>query len=715
MNKVLPLIFCVVVTLTTAFAQQPTPSPTPPKEDEDVVRISTNLIQVDATVADKDGKIVTDLTADDFEIYENKEKQTVTSFSFVELQPDKTAPAVKPEKPAKNAPPVPPTPNNLKPEQVRRTIALVVDDLGLSFESTYFVRQSLKKFVDEQMQPNDLVAIIRTAGGIGALQQFTTNKQQLYAAIERVKWYPNGRAGVSAFAPIEPTLADIRQNENNSNNNRERDGDERDAQAEINEFRENVFSVGTLGAVNFIVRGMRDLPGRKAVMMFSDGFTLFSNDGQNERVLTSLRRLTDLANRSAVVIYTMDARGLQIPGFLSAADNTSGLSADQIEEKLEDRRDSFLDSQQGLQYLARQTGGFAIINNNSLTNGLERVLNDQKGYYLLGYEPDDATFDPRLRRFNTLTIKVKRPGLRVRYRSGFFGITDEDAKPVPKTPQQQIIAALTSPFATGDINIRLTSLFANDAKTGSFMRSLVYIKGSDLHFTEEKDGWYKATFDLVAVTFGDNGIVVDETSRTENITARDAALQEIREKGFVYFVTVPVKKPGAYQMRVALRDATTSKIGAANQFVEVPNLKRDRLALSGIVLERLEKTPQNAAQTQVQLDERRDSALRRFKLGTSVTFGYAIYNAKLDKATAKPNLTTQFKIFREGKEIFTSQERPLDAAALKDFYGINTGGAFRLGGEMTTGEYVLQIIVKDQLAKQKRQISTQWIDFEITN
>src|SRR4029079_8918845 len=100
------------------------------------------------------------------------------------------------------APPVlPPTP--VKPEQVRRTIALVVDDLTLSYESTYYVRRALKKFVDEQLQDGDLVAIIRTGAGIGALQQFTTDRRQLYAAIERVRWNPIGAGNVGAFAPLE--------------------------------------------------------------------------------------------------------------------------------------------------------------------------------------------------------------------------------------------------------------------------------------------------------------------------------------------------------------------------------------------------------------------------------------------------------------------------------------------------------------------------------
>ena len=176
-----------------------TPTPTPEKSlDDDVVRITTNLVQVDVSVTDKNGKIITDLTSTDFEIYEDGKLQPITNFSFVSLA-NELSPIARPT-PDNKALPAPPV--RLRPEQVQRTIALVVDDLGLSWESVYYVRRALKKFVDEQMQPGDLVAIIRTAGGMGALQSFTSDKRQLYAAIERVKWYPQGRGGISAFAPL---------------------------------------------------------------------------------------------------------------------------------------------------------------------------------------------------------------------------------------------------------------------------------------------------------------------------------------------------------------------------------------------------------------------------------------------------------------------------------------------------------------------------------
>src|SRR6185369_7738770 len=148
--------------LATLAAQQPSPSPPPPlpqtktetqkpqpqqrNEDVDVVKITTNLVQVDAVVTDKNGNRITDLRPEEVEMLEDGRNQKITNFSYIAL--DSKPPDISNAKPLdKNAPPTPPV--KLRPEQVRRTMALVVDDLGVSFESANYVRQSLKKFVDQ--------------------------------------------------------------------------------------------------------------------------------------------------------------------------------------------------------------------------------------------------------------------------------------------------------------------------------------------------------------------------------------------------------------------------------------------------------------------------------------------------------------------------------------------------------------------------------------
>ena len=309
--------------------------------DDDVVKITTNLVQIDAVITDKNGKIVNDLRADEVQISEDGQQQKVTHFSFVSSEAPAAAETPRATPVNKNAPPVPPT--KLHPEDVKRTIALVVDDLGLSFVSTNYVRRALKKFVDEQMQPGDLVAIIRTSGGIGALQQFTADKRQLYAAIERVKWQLNGRSSIGAFAPIEDT---------SQQNDRQQKFNE-----DFNQFREEVFAVGTLGAVSYVVKGMHELPGRKSILLISDGFRIYSRDDpdRNYRTLLALRRLIDQANRATVVIHTMNAMGLQTLS-LTAADSTGEMNPDQVEQQLTNRRVTAFEVQEGLDYLAQETG-----------------------------------------------------------------------------------------------------------------------------------------------------------------------------------------------------------------------------------------------------------------------------------------------------------------------------------------------------------------------
>ena len=597
-----------------------------------------------------------------------------------------------------------------------------------------YVRRALKKFVDEQMQSGDLVAIMRTSGGMGVLQQFTSDRNILYHAIERVRWNPMSRSGVSAFAPMEAlppgqdnTGGDSSNNGSGNNNGNRSSGTDSGAGTDADEFRDEIFSVGTLGALNFVVRGMGELPGRKSVIMFSDGFTILDREdpAKRQRVLENLRRLVDLANRASVVVYTVDARGLPYLG-LSAADDATGRSPLQIQTMLDKRSQNYLDTQEGLHYLAEQTGGFFVHDRNDLSGAVRRVLDDQKGYYLIGFRPDESVFDKikgRLR-FNALQVKLKRPGLHVRTRSGFLGITDAEARPARHTRVEQLISALASPFASGDVPLRLTSLFGGDVVKGSFVTSLMHIDMSNVVFTDEPEGWHKAVLDVVALTFGEQGQVVEDINRTETVRVRKEAFDIVRREGLVYTMQVPVKKPGAYQLRVAVRDAQAEKLGSASQFIEVPDLRKDRLALFGVFLTTsMDASAQNAkpaaqpgatdAQANDESNQLRDAAVRRFRQGAKVDFLYNIYNAHTGAGVVRPQLQTQVRLFRDGQAVFTGPLLNYNVGKQTDMKRLQAGGRLALGTALTPGEYVLQVVVTDSLAKGKYRTATQWIDFEI--
>ena len=727
------LLLCCLLT-QQVVAQQPSPptqtprpGPSPavnePKtvDDQDVVKITTNLVQIDAVVTDKSGKRIVDLKPEEVEIYEDGQARAITNFSYINLNSSSPPPPPAPVEQKANVIGAPVVPRRLRPEQVRRTIALVVDDLGLSFESAFHVRQSLKKFLDEQLQPDDLVAIIRTSGGIGALQSFTTDRRQLYAAVDKVKWNLIGRSEISANPFI--STAGMMTREDAASHGGVRKA-EMEVEKVVSKLRQDMFAVGTLGALHYVVKGLESLPGRKSVILFSDGITL-PRDYADERILGILRELTEFANRASVVLYTVDARGLQTLG-LSAGDSTAGLVYDQVVERLENRKTSLRDTQDGLTFLSAETGGIAILNSNDLNLGIKRILDDQQGYYLIGYKPDEATFavvdgQPKL---HHLRVNIKRPGeYRVRTRSGFYGRTDE-ARVENLTSSQQLGNALSSPFGASDIQLKLTSIFANSKPAGSLLQSFLHVKASDLTFSTEADGSRKATFEIAAVTFGDNGKIIDQFIYPRSINVAAADYERVDKNGFVYRLTIPIKKAGAYQLRMAVRDETSKRIGAASQFVEVPDLSKNRLTVSGILLSGipLETYSKNASVQQagektdganLQADPNSNPAVRLFKTDHALVYAFNIYNARVEKSTGKPKLKTQLRIYRDGKLIFVGEEEaftPLDQSDAKRLLG---AGVVRLGSQMVPGEYVLQLAVTDLLGKQKENVTSQWIDFDV--
>ncbi|MBI1738775.1 MAG: VWA domain-containing protein, partial [Acidobacteria bacterium] len=334
---------CIAVLLGVTLVMAQDPAPPGP-----VIKVTVSLVQIDAVVTGAKGNHVSDLNANDFEILQDGRRQTITHFTYVPgSAPGGAAPADRRPSAVPQAP--------LRREDARRAIALVVDDLTLSFESVLQVREALRKFVDEQMQAGDLVAIVRTSAGMGALQQFTSDKRRLHAAIENLRLNMTLRLRLNSIPPLSGQLfpADI----------------------ETERIRNESFSVGTLGAVSFVVRALRQLPGRKAVLLLSDGFRTWTpEEGIHSRITDAMRRLADLANRSAVLLYSLDPRGLADTG-LTAADDTA--TAGSVRAALKRRRDDHLDSRTPLAYLAAETGGLFLRDTNDLPGAVRRVLDDQ--------------------------------------------------------------------------------------------------------------------------------------------------------------------------------------------------------------------------------------------------------------------------------------------------------------------------------------------------
>lgn len=262
------------------------------------------------------------------------------------------------------------------------------------------------------------------------------------------------------------------------------------------------------------------------------------------------------------------------------------------------------------------------------------------------------------------------------------------------------------------------------------MRALLHIEGHDLTFTEAPDGWHQVSFEILAVTFGDGGTVADKFGSTETMRVRDNGYRQAQEHGLIYTLNVPLRKAGAYQLRVAVRDVNSKRVGAANQFVEVPDLKKGQLALSGIVVAGVSPaaasppllTPASTSEPATgakpgdlnsALDAQASPAVRRMHPGMILNYAYSIYNVARDKQTQRPRLQTQVRLYRTGQLVYTGEVVPMEAAPQIGLKPISALGTLQLGINEKPGDYFLQIIVTDLLADKKHNTTTSWIDFEI--
>ena len=377
--------------------------------------------------------------------------------------------------------------------------------------------------------------------------------------------------------------------------------------------------------------------------------------------------------------------------------------------------ESILDSQDSLKFIADQTGGLAIENTNDLNLGISRILNDQQGYYLLGYlAPKDAPRNGWDQ--DRVKVRVKRPGLRVRARQGFFGPFDTS---VPKVESADpLVMSAISPFGSGGITVRLTSVFAHDARAGSYVRSLVFIDPGDLHFEVDATGKHTARFQVLVMAIGDNGKLLDGWRREVPLALTDQNFQRIKEHGLVVTVRTAARETGPYQMRAAVEDLSSKTIGSASQFLEVPQVGRGRLALSGVLLKgdtesdgpRIHVEPNSDSPTGLVDGVLLEPEVRVLSRGDRAFYAYEIYDGLKDD---NPDLQMATAVIRDGKVVYQSPFTPVTASAKTGgkMRAIPIAGKLALGLDMPPGPYTLQVTVRGKDAKKLER--KQWLDFEI--
>ena len=713
MTKKLCVIFSILFFVVNAASQNPPQE----RSDEQPIRISTQLVQLDVVVTDKNGGVVRGLTKNDFELYEGGKKQLINFFEFVD--------AVKGQRSKQgqgqvNAPEPEPSGQGPGAADIRRIFAFVVDDLTIRYEDLTYLRQMLTNFVDSRMQPNDLVAIVRTVGGKGLLQQFTTDKALLRRAIASLTpvshpfsafhnpdsgrlngtpnpssdtgFTPGGDAGLTGVVDTSGESVDI--NSGGEDTNR------------------TLRAYMSLGTASFLIDSMKQLPGRKSMILISGGLPILSaNQGNSAGAISYfLNSLSDRATRAGVAINTMDIRGLQASVGVASFEDTEaksamGTSRSPGSGRLPDEKQfgysnpfDQMEAHQGLRVLANETGGIAVLNKNNFDEGLGKIVGASDAYYLLAYTPSDSNFKGDFRK---VEIKVKNKDLKVYSRRGYFA-REERAEAAPVTKQDQVLAAIKSPVAHRDIDLEAMVLYkAAQLDKGAIDISIV-VDPKKLQF-EEVGGKQQTSYDVVGFVFDELGKLRGGFNETITTSLTPDELRAATKTGGLPYTTTTTLPAGTYQIRLAVRDNKTERVGTVSRYLEVPDLAKGRLAASSMLLGATPPGEVNDKPAPL-------SANRRISLKQDLRYAVVIYNPKLKGG--KPQVQTQLLISQNGQEIYKGPEEMITAAG-------NSSQTIKVGqmgmSKVKPGRYTMTMLITDTLADKKANTITRSMDFVVVD
>ena len=713
MKKILTFILSAFA-FVAVMGQTPQNPQRPPEEvvPEDIIRVTTSLVQTDVVVTDKNDQPVNDLKLADFELYENGKKQDIKFIEYVSVDEARRTEGARP---ANVAPRISvDAARELTARDLKRVFAFVVDDLTVPSPDLVYVRQALTDFVDNQMQEGDLVAIVRTVGGKGLLQQFTSDRQLLRRAIAQLNIVTNPfqsdnkspqqeineQLGGAMRAPAGVDTGNTSGDDVGGDSHGQDIGGAEDETSRL--FRGLI----TLQTTTYLIESMKQLPGRKSLVLVSGGIPIFESSSSGavySSVSYLLNQLTDSAVRAGVVINTLDPRGLKAsPGVASFTD-TPGRSAlgggggtdpnfgrggsDALGLPLAGGAEHI-----GLNTLSSATGGVTIANMNDLKNGLKKITARSRGYYLIAYTPS-YKFDNKFRK---LQVKVKRDGVKIYNHSGYLA-REEKANAAARTKEEMTLEAAKSPLAKRDVDLVANVGYKLTAANKAAVDINLIIEAKKLTFTPAADGKQQASFDVVGFLYDQYGKLRGGFSETVNASLNPEEYRRALKEGVTYTANTELPS-GYFQFRAVVREESTGKLGTISRYLEIPNLNNGKLTMSSIYLFAADSSGKGGAQP--------IQSLRQISRNQELRYASVIYNTKRDGKAQ-----TQLIISQGGSILFKESEQPLGG---NDPTKVIKQGALGLS-KVKPGRYLLTLIVTDPAADKKFNTISRSIDFTVVD
>ncbi|HMJ81610.1 MAG TPA: VWA domain-containing protein [Vicinamibacterales bacterium] len=533
-------------------------------------RSGTELVLVNVVVRDKSGAVVRSLSRDDFTVIEDDKPQTITSFDFEELDAPSPAErnATASATPAQSILSSPgradaddrsakasaERPSAKVDMRGRRLIVLFFDLSSMQPEELDRAVKAAHDYVEHKLSDADLIAIASFSTALQVVQDFTADAETLRNAIDG--FGANNAAGFDSGL-----TGDVEDTSDTGNA----------FTADDTEF--NIFNTDRrLDALRTLADQLAGIDQKKSLIYFSSGM---SQQGQDNQV--QLRRTVDRANRANVSIYAADMRGLQalVPG----GDATQGSRRGTSPFSGASTRNQFgsqAASQDTLTTIAEDTGGRAFFDSNTFGQVFDRVVNDTSAYYVLGYSSTNPARDGRFRR---IRVRLKRPDLKLEYRSGYYAPRDF-AHSTKDDREEQLQDQLASDLSATDLSAYVSTAYFRLADNRYFVPLSVVVPGYQLPITKTTDK-NKATIDVL-------GLVRDEQRRPvgrirDTVRLSTDAADDIRKKT-VQYETGFEMPPGKYRVKVVVRENQDGAFGSYETDIVVPDVKRDAVKLSSVVV-----------------------------------------------------------------------------------------------------------------------------------
>jgi len=707
-----------VMFLTAALVAQAQDQSKPARQDEKV-SVGTVEVLLDVVVKDKRGRAVTDLSVADFEVLEDGVKQPVESFRLITRnsagESGKGSSAVSDEASAQAAATPAKPASTQNPDVGVSVVALVFD--RLSQDSRKRVHDAAMSYVGGDSGLSNFVGVFAINLSVDTVQNYTTDIGLVKKAIEKAggmasssfesKTIDSGSA--IAAAQREAAVQAAASAAQSGGAGAVGAGAAAGAAAVDQTFEamrartEETFEAlqrdqqgyATTNGLMAIVNSMSRLPGRKAVLFFSEGVSIPPNVQQH------FRSVIHAANRANVSVYAVDAAGLRAESTLLATREEINARARQRMDGLDrvmttaggpltkglERNEDLLNysPESGLTQLAQQTGGAFIGGANDIGSKLKEIDEDLGTYYLLTYSPTNLNYDGK---FRNISVKVKRSGVDALARRGYFAVPPTGSSPMfyYEAPPLALLSGSARPK---DFPLLVNSLnFPEAARVGRTAVE-VEVPTSAFTFTADKEKKvYGSDFSIVVLIRDQSKQVVEKLSHHYGLVGK--SLDSVK-KGKVLFYREINLPPGKYEVDAVAYDALGAKASVNRCGLEIPAAGENDLRLSSVtIIQRAEQVIEKTDSPflvgdQLMVYPNLGEPVR--KSAKQMGFYFNVYTAK--GATEAPNLTLE--VLQNNKSV---AKVPLKLGAPDAKGRIQYASALPLDS-LNPGPYELKISVSD--------------------